>query len=265
MRSFPQYSTCYDAMKEGAPLVHDEYQATSRRGASGIRETLRRHSTNATSSWIIPSSTSDKTLPSSNRIPVWRYFDVDGRLTLHTSTQVPHYVMRTVAMVLQIPVGNVRVVKPLRGRRFRSEMRGTPLEMSCALLSKLTGKPVKMTYSREQVFLHSRARHQFFAEMSLGRKKRRHNGCPSKQSVLDGGAYTSFGIATVYYSGSLLGGPYKLKAMKYDGYRAYTNKPACGAQRGHGGVAHGLRSSNCSTSLRRKLGMDPLNCASRTS
>ena len=40
---------------------------------------------------------------------------------------------------------------------------------------------------------------------------------------MDGGAYSSFGIATIYYAGSLLGGPYKLKHMKYDGYRYYTN------------------------------------------
>jgi 4-hydroxybenzoyl-CoA reductase subunit alpha len=75
---------------------------------------------------------------------------------------------------------------------------------------------------------------------------------------LDGGAYTSFGIATVYYAGSLLGGPYKLKAMKYDGYRVYTNKPACGAQRGHGGVAHRAAFEQLLDMTAQKLGMDPI-------
>jgi 4-hydroxybenzoyl-CoA reductase subunit alpha len=115
-----------------------------------------------------------------------------------------------------------------------------------------------MTYTREQVFLHGRARHQFYAEMSLGVKKDGTMVALKNKAVLDGGAYTSFGIATVYYSGSLLGGPYKLKAMKYDGWRAYTNKPACGAQRGHGGVAHRAAFEQLLDITADKLGIDPI-------
>jgi len=137
-------------------------------------------------------------------------------------------------------------------------MRGTPLEMSSALLARHTGKPVKMTYTREQVFLHSRARHQFFAEMSLGLKQDGTMVALRNKAILDGGAYTSFGIATVYYSGSLLGGPYKLQAMKYDGYRAYTNKPACGAQRGHGGVAHRAAFEQLIDMAAERLNIDPV-------
>jgi 4-hydroxybenzoyl-CoA reductase subunit alpha len=161
-------------------------------------------------------------------------------------------------MVLQIPVGNVRVVKPYVGGGFGPKSEGTPLEMSCALLSKMTGKPVKMTNTREQVFLHSRARHQFYAEMSLGMKKDGTMVALKNKAILDGGAYTSFGIATVYYAGSLLGGPYKLKAMKYDGYRICTNKPACGAQRGHGGVIHRAAFEQLLDMTAEKLGMDPI-------
>jgi len=161
-------------------------------------------------------------------------------------------------MVLQIPVGNVRVVKPYVGGGFGPKAEATPLEMSAALLARCTGKPVKGNYSREQIFLHSRARHQFYAEMTLGVKNDGTMVALRNKAVLDGGAYTSFGIATVYYSGSLLGGPYKLKAMKYDGYRAYTNKPACGAQRGHGGVAHRAAFEQLLDMTAERLGLDPV-------
>jgi 4-hydroxybenzoyl-CoA reductase subunit alpha len=78
------------------------------------------------------------------------------------------------------------------------------------------------------------------------------------QAMLDGGAYSSFGIATVYYAGSLLGGPYKLPNMRYHGRRVYTNKPACGAQRGHGGViARGLFEQQLDL-VAEKLGLDPI-------
>ncbi len=108
----------------------------------------------------------------------------------------------------------------LRRRRVRPKSEATPLEMSAALLSKITGKPVKRHVTREQVFLHSRARHQFLRGDDPRRQKDGTMIALKNKAILDGGAYNSFGIATVYYSGSLLGGPYKLKAMKYDGSRS---------------------------------------------
>ncbi len=164
-------------------------------------------------------------------------YDHAGNLTLYSSTQVPHYVQRTVAMVLKLPVGKVRVVKPYVGAGFGIKASANPLELSACLLSMKTGKPVKMNYNREQVFQYGRARHQFTHTMTTGVKKDGTIVALKHLCYLDGGAYSSFGIATVYYAGSLLGGPYKLPNMKYDGYRIYNNKPACGAMRGHGGVA----------------------------
>jgi 4-hydroxybenzoyl-CoA reductase alpha subunit len=185
-------------------------------------------------------------------------FDQQGYLTLYSSTQVPHYVQRTVAMVLKIPIGKVRVVKSYVGGGFGPKASASTLELTACLLSMKTHRPVKMHFSREQVFLHSRARHQFFHTFKTGVKKdgtliALHNTC-----VLEGGAYSSFGIATVYYAGSLLGGPYKLPNMKYDGFRVYTNRPACGAQRGHGGVAARAGFEQQLDIIAEKLGIDPV-------
>lgn len=181
----------------------------------------------------------------------------EGRLTLHTSTQVPHYVQRTVAMALGLPIGRVRVIKPYVGGGFGPKAEATPLELSACLLSMKTGRPVKMTYTREQVFLHGRARHQFRSEYTIGAMKDGTLVCLHNKTWLEGGAYSSFGIATVYYAGSLLGGPYRLKAMKYDGWRVYTNKPACGAQRGHGGVAARAHFEQQLDMIAEELGIDP--------
>ena len=185
-------------------------------------------------------------------------YDSSGSLTLHTSTQTPHYVQRTVAMVTGLPVSRVRVVKPHVGGGFGPKCEATPLEMSACFLSMKTGRPVKMAYTREQVFLHSRARHQFFHEMTTGVKKDGTIHALHHRCVLDGGAYSSFGIATVYYAGSLLGGPYRLPNMKYDGIRVYTNKPACGAQRGHGGVAARACFEQQLDIIAEELGLDPV-------
>ncbi|MDQ7782367.1 MAG: molybdopterin-dependent oxidoreductase [Desulfomonilaceae bacterium] len=254
----PAVFDMFEAMKEGAPQIHDEFPGNM--NAEVHQEFGDTDAALAQCDLVVDHTFLNKRQDAAFIEPhsCLAVFDLDGRLTLHTSTQVPHYVMRTVAMVLGIPVGNVRVVKPYVGGGFGPKCEATPLEMSAALLARTTGKPVKMNYTREQVFLHSRARHQFYAEMSLGVMKDGTMVALRNKAVLDGGAYTSFGIATVYYSGSLLGGPYKLKAMKYDGYRVYTNKPTCGAQRGHGGVAHRAAFEQLLDMTAEKLGIDPV-------
>jgi 4-hydroxybenzoyl-CoA reductase subunit alpha len=125
-------------------------------------------------------------------------------------------------------------------------------------LALITGKPVKMTFDREQVFLHSRARHQFFHTMTTGVKRDGTLLFLKHHCILDGGAFASFGIATVYYAGSLLGGPYRLKNMNYDGYRVVTNKPACGAQRGHGAVIARACFETQLDRIAEALGMDSM-------
>jgi 4-hydroxybenzoyl-CoA reductase alpha subunit len=185
-------------------------------------------------------------------------FDHAGNLTLTTSTQVPHYVQRTVAMVLGLDVGKVRVIKPYVGAGFGIKASANPMELACCLLAMKTGKPVKMNYTREQVFMYGRARHGFTHKLTVGVKKDGTLMALEHECYLDGGAYASFGIATVYYAGSLLGGPYKLPNMKYDGYRIYNNKPACGAQRGHGAVIARAAFEQQLDMIAEELGMDPL-------
>ncbi len=185
-------------------------------------------------------------------------FDHAGNLTVYSSTQVPHYVQRTLSMVTGVPIGKVRVVKPYVGGGFGPKAEANPLDMSAAFLAMRTGRPVRMGYTRAQVFMHSRARHQFFHSMKTGFKKDGSIVALAHQCHLEGGAYSSFGIATVYYAGSLLGGPYRFKHMSYDGYRVYTNKPACGAQRGHGCVAARSCFEQQLDIVAKELGHDPI-------
>ncbi|UCG60803.1 MAG: molybdopterin-dependent oxidoreductase [Candidatus Zixiibacteriota bacterium] len=184
--------------------------------------------------------------------------DSQGNLTMWSSTQAPHYVQRTLAMALGLPLHKVRVIKPAVGGGFGPKASCSTAELATCLLAMKTGQPVKITFDREQVFLHSRARHQFFHTMTTGVKKDGTLSFLEHKCILDGGAYASFGIATIYYAGSLLGGPYRLKNMKYDGYRVVTNKPACGAQRGHGAVIARALFEVQLDRIAEELGMDPI-------
>lgn len=255
----PAVFTPEEAMAPGAPQLHDAYPgnlcAQVHQEFGDVKAALE------ASDLVLTHTFKNKRQDAAFMEPhgCIAVYDLSGHLTLYTSTQVPHYVMRTVAMVLKMPVGKVRVIKPYVGGGFGPKAEATPLELSACLLSRKSGRPVKMAYSREQVFLHSRARHQFTHTLTTGVKKDGALMALKHACYLEGGAYASFGIATVYYAGSLLSAPYRLNHMAYDGFRVYTNKPACGAQRGHGGVAARAAWEQQLDVLAEKLGMDPVS------
>ena len=254
----PAVLTIEEAMAEGAPQLHPEFSnnisAEVHQEFGNVADALKE------SDLIKTTTFKNKRQDGAFLEPpgCLAVFDPDGRLTLHSSTQSPHYVQRTVAMVLGLPVGKVRVVKPYVGGGFGIKAAANTGELAACLLARKTGKPVKFNYSREQIFMLCRARHQFLHCMTTGVKKDGTLMAFQHECHLDGGAYSSFGIATVYYAGSLLGGPYKLPNMKYDGWRIYTNKPTCGAHRGHGGVAARAAFEQQLDMIAEELGMDPI-------
>ncbi len=254
----PAVFTVEDAMKEGAPQLHEtspgnlcaEVHQEFGDVAKGLEE----------SDIVITTSMKNKRQDGAfiEMQGCIAEYDNRGTLTLTSSTQVPHYVQRTVAMVLGLDVGKVRVKKPYVGAGFGIKAAANPMELACCILAMRTHKPVKMNFTRDQVFMYARARHQFTHTITTGAKKDGTLVALKHECCLDGGAYTSFGIATVYYTGSLLGGPYKLPNMSYDGYRVYNNKPTCGAQRGHGAVIARACFEQQMDMIAEKIGMDPL-------
>ncbi|MGO9375506.1 MAG: molybdopterin cofactor-binding domain-containing protein [Syntrophobacteraceae bacterium] len=254
----PAVFTIEQAMAEGAPLIHEEFPrnitAEVHQEFGDVEAAFKECDLIKTTSFVNKRQDAAFIEPQG----CLAYFDHFGRLTLYSSTQAPHYVQRTVAMVLGLPIGKVRVVKPYVGGGFGPKAAANHLELAACLLSMKTGKPVKMNFDREQVFMHGRARHQFFHTMTTGVTKDGAIKALKHECYLNGGAYSSFGIATVYYAGSLLGGPYKMPNMKYDGYRIYTNLPACGAQRGHGGIAARACWEQQLDMIAEEIGMDPI-------
>ena len=160
----------------------------------------------------------------------------DGKLTVWSATQVPHYLHRELARVLEIDPARVRVVQPPVGGAFGGKSEPFDLEFCVARLSMITGRPVKILYTREEVFYSHRGRHPFHMRYRTGATRDGMLTAVDSRIVMDGGAYASFGLVTTYYSGQLLTAPYRMPAYRFHSTRAYTNKPACGPKRGHGSV-----------------------------
>ena len=161
-------------------------------------------------------------------------WDRHGRVTLYTSTQVVHYVHHQLSRILDLPLGNIRVIMTNCGGGFGAKAATNMLEICSILLSKQAGCPVKMRFNREEMYLYGRGRHKQYIEMKIGVKKDGTITAVKQKAILEGGAYSSFGIVSTYYAGSMLPTLYNFPNYKYDGYRVNTNLPPCGAMRGHG-------------------------------
>ena len=163
-------------------------------------------------------------------------WDGVGKLTVWSATQVPHYLHRELARVLELDQAQVRVRQPLVGGAFGGKSEPFDLEFCVAKLAMMTGRPVKILYTREEVFYSHRGRHPFHMHYRTGATADGRLTSVDAKILLDGGAYASFGLVTTYYSGQLLCAPYDMPAYRFDSTRVYTNKPACGPKRGHGSV-----------------------------
>jgi 4-hydroxybenzoyl-CoA reductase alpha subunit len=161
-------------------------------------------------------------------------FDPDNKLTLWSSTQTPHYVHRALAKVLELPASHIRVIATPNGGGFGGKSDPFNHEVIVCKLAMITGRAVKITLTREEVFYCHRGRHPVLMHVKTGVKKDGAITGMHFQSFLDGGAYGSYGVASTFYTGALQTVTYDVPRYKFQGLRAFTNKPPCGPKRGHG-------------------------------
>jgi 4-hydroxybenzoyl-CoA reductase subunit alpha len=135
-----------------------------------------------------------------------------------------------------MPMSQIRVIKPLVGGGFGGKSEVIPVEIIAGIAARAARKPVKITYTREEVFWAHRGRPRTIIDLKTGVKNDGRITAVKARVVQDGGGYCSYGVVTILYSGALLGALYDIPNIQYDGYRVLTNKPACGAMRGHGTV-----------------------------
>ncbi|PYM12652.1 MAG: aldehyde oxidase, partial [Candidatus Rokuibacteriota bacterium] len=158
----------------------------------------------------------------------------DGKLTLWSSTQTPHYVHRMLAKILDVPGAHIRVIAAPVGGGFGGKLDPFAHEIAVCKLSQLTGRPVKITLTREEVFYVHRGRHPVLMWLKTGFTREGDITGSHIKTWLDGGAYGSYGVASTFYTGVINPVTYKMPAYKFEGARIFTNKPPCGPKRGHG-------------------------------
>jgi 4-hydroxybenzoyl-CoA reductase subunit alpha len=160
--------------------------------------------------------------------------DQDGKLVLWSSTQTPHYVHRALAKALAMPAAHIRVVATPNGGGFGGKSDPFNHELVVCKAALMLDRPVKICLTREEVFYCHRGRHPVLMRFTTGVKQDGSITGMRVQTVLDGGAYGSYGVASTFYTGALQTVTYHIPAYEFQGCRVFTNKPPCGPKRGHG-------------------------------
>jgi 4-hydroxybenzoyl-CoA reductase subunit alpha len=260
----PAVFTPEEAMKPGAPQIHDhapgnisrEFHMNEGDVEKGFQESdLVREDTFTTQSAIHAYMEPRAALAS---------WDLSGKLTLYTSTQTPYYVQQHLGLTLGMNPDKIRVIKPFVGGGFGGKSDGlSAVEFCAAQLSRHAGRPVKLVSSRDEEFAAARRKHPTEITMKTGVKRDGAIIARQCQAILDGGAYCSLGPLTTVLVGTFQTLPFLFKNFKYDGYRIYTNKPPCGAMRGHGGPQVHFAQDVQLDMIAEELGLDPLEMAVR--
>lgn len=183
-------------------------------------------------------------------------FDLNGRLTVWSSTQSAFMVRGSLAEVLGLPVNHVRVLVDHMGGGFGGKQDLFQHEFHCALLAQRTGRPVRMEYSRKETFLAGRTRHPSTVWLRQG--VRRDGTITARQAVFttNSGGYGSHGPGVTRVGCSALTSLYRCDNVRVEGLCVYTNAPIAGAFRGYGVVQTYFALDSQMDEIAEALGMD---------
>lgn len=186
------------------------------------------------------------------------WVDEHGRLIIVTSTQVPFHVRRIVARYLDLPIKKVRVIKPRIGGGFGGKQ-DVILEPYVAMLTWKTGLPVKLRFSRQEVFVASRLRHNMILQARVAAERDGRLTALDLKALVNTGAYGSQGMSVASCVPLRTLPLWKCPNLRFHGDVVYTNLPVPAAYRGYGGTQGIFAVIGTMDEMIEKLGMDPVD------
>lgn len=186
------------------------------------------------------------------------YLDDKNRIVIRTSTQVPFHCRRIVAQCLQIPVSQIRVIKPRIGGGFGAKQE-IILEDLCAFVTLKTRRPCKFEMTRKEEFIATRTRHPMIVSMKLGAMKDGSLTTIDQKVVSNTGSYGTHSLTVLTNVGSKTLPFYPAKNVRFYGDAVYTNLPNCGAYRGYGGSQGAYALETLIDELSDKVNMDVID------
>ncbi len=256
--TYPFVLDVQEAMKEDAPQIHENYPGNIlkhtqiRKG--NYEEAIREPGLTKVEGWY--------------ETPVVQHCHIENficfaqmegdRITITSSTQIPHIVRRVVGQALGIEWGRVRIIKPYIGGGFGNKQ-DVLYEPLCAwLCMQLGGHLVKLDVPREDTFVCNRVRHSIRSHIVSWVRPDGTFAARRLEAFSDQGAYASHGHSIVAKGAGAFPQLYPCDHVEVDAYTVFTNKPAAGAMRGYG-IPQAMWAVECHTEdIIAKTGTDPI-------
>ena len=182
-------------------------------------------------------------------------YSIDGKLTVWAPSQNIFAARLILSKLFGLPINQVRIVKPPLGGAFGGKV-PMGLDPIAALLSKETGRPVKIVFNRKETFIATSTRHASWVRVKTGVRK---NGSIISQKfeyTVNTGAYSTAGISVAAAPSDRFFKLYKIPNLQFIGVPVYSNMPPAGAMRGYGGPQAYFAQQTHLHRVARELGMD---------
>lgn len=246
-----------EALKEGAPIIHEE------------------RPNNIIGDFGFNVGNADKMFAEADKIFEAKYetqivqhsqmelhnviakLDENNRLVIITSTQIPHIVRRIVAKTCDLPMGQVRVIKPYVGGGFGGKQDVVIEPITAAMSLAVDGKAVSYTLTREEDLIVARTRHAMRMYLKFALSKDYKVKGYEIRNFVNNGAYASHGHSIALSAGSKIRPLYDIEAEKYIPKTVYTNLPVAGAMRGYGIPQIIFAIESCIDDIANKFDLNP--------
>lgn len=255
---YPFVLDVQEAMKDGAPQLHEKYpnnilkHTTIRKG--NYEEAIKEPGLTKVEGWY-----ETPTVQHCHIENFICYAEMEGeRITVVSSTQIPHIVRRVVGQALGIGWGQVRIIKPYIGGGFGNKQ-DILYEPLCAwLCMQVGGHLVKLDVPREDTFVSNRVRHSIRSHIISWVRPDGTFAARKLEAFSDQGAYASHGHSIVAKGAGAFPQLYPCDNVEVDAYTVFTNKSVAGAMRGYG-IPQAMWAVECHTEdVAAKMGMDSL-------
>lgn len=247
-----------EALKEGAPLVHDHAKnnigTTCHFEYGDIEKAFPQCDYIREEKFVTQRVTIGFIEPHAALASV----DGSGRVLFQGSKQSPYITWRHLAWGLNMPLDKIRIINPYIGGAFSGKHEALDLDFCSVRLAQKTGRPVKIVVTQDEVIGTYRQRHEKHVWLKMGMKKGGTIVATDCRYIADGGAYLSVSPLNLYLFGLFNALPFKVQNVRYEAKRVYTNLPTCGAVRGQSQVIAGYVFSSMVSMMAVDLGLDPV-------
>jgi 4-hydroxybenzoyl-CoA reductase alpha subunit len=254
----PAVFTLEEAMRPDAPLVHDDKESNATWSVQrlfGDPDAALAACDYVVEGTYVTRQVAHCCPEVSNCVARW---DKKDRLTIWTNAQAPHTQRQEVARILGIPQRNVRIINSYMGGGFGARLVMDMKLPIAAVLSRITGRPVRIVNTRSEEFATGKARYPYTLHLKTGATKDGRILVRDLKLIGDAGAYHDKGPATVNFSSMMFGTLYDVPNIRFDGQLVYTNKEMGTAFRGFGNPQVTFATESQLDELAEKMGMDPL-------